>query len=226
MFGPRRSGLILRHGLSISTALIRFSGSSKNPKEDTMQIQRLVNPNISTEERTQVLKWLGESHNEFFEAIDGVSDAQWEWKPAPERWSLGETAEHIVLAEALLFGFVRKAMAALPDPTWEEQTKGKTELLIQVMPSRQAKGLAPEPIMPHERLTRAQVKERFEKQRMDIVDFARESQIAWKEHTIVHPFPAFGTLNAYQWLIYVPLHTIRHNQQIAEVKASLGYPSG
>jgi hypothetical protein len=80
--------------------------------------------------------------------------------------------------------------------------------------------------MPHERLTRAQVKERFEKQRMDIVDFARESQIAWKEHTIVHPFPAFGTLNAYQWLIYVPLHTIRHNQQIAEVKASLGYPSG
>jgi len=108
-----------------------------------MQLRQLVNPHISTEERTLILKWLGESHQEFFEAIDRVSDAQWEWKPAAERWSLGETAEHIVLAEALLFGFVRKAMAAPPNLVWEEQTKGKTELLIQVIPSRLAKGVAP-----------------------------------------------------------------------------------
>jgi hypothetical protein len=46
------------------------------------------------------------------------------WKPAPERWSVGETAEHIVLAEALLFGFVRKALSAELNPVWEEQTKG------------------------------------------------------------------------------------------------------
>jgi hypothetical protein len=31
-------------------------------------------------------------------------------------------------------------------------------------------------------------------------------------------------LNAYQWLIYLPLHTERHDKQIAEVKASPGYP--
>jgi len=45
-----------------------------------------------------------------------------------------------------------------------------------------------------------------------------------KEHTVDHPFPVFGTLNAYQWLIYVPLHNMRHDQQIAEVKASPGFP--
>jgi hypothetical protein len=190
-----------------------------------MQTGRLVNRRISEEERTQVLKWLDESHKEFFAAIDGVSDAQWKWKPAAERWSVGETAEHIVLAEALLFGFVGKALEAPPNPAWEEQTKGKTELLIQVIPSRLAKGVAPEPIMPREMVTRAQARERFEKQRIDIVDFARESQMAWKEHTVVHPFPAFGTLNAYQWLLCVPLHTMRHGQQIVEVKAVPGYPS-
>jgi hypothetical protein len=32
-------------------------------------------------------------------------------------------------------------------------------------------------------------------------------------------------LHAYHWLLYVPLHTIRHNQQIAEVKAAPGYPA-
>lgn len=160
-----------------------------------------ADPRISAEERAQVLKWLDESHKEFLAAIDGVSDVQWKWKPAPERWSVGETAEHIVLAEALLFDFVRKAMAAPPNPAWEQQTKGKTELLIRVMPSREGKAVAPEPIVPHEGLTRAQVKERFEKQRIDIVDFAAETQMALKEHTLVHPFPAFGTLNTYQWLI-------------------------
>jgi hypothetical protein len=60
---------------------------------------------------------------------------------------------------------------------------------------------------------------------IEILQFARENTMAVKEHTLPHPFPIFGTLNAYQWLIYVPLHTIRHDKQIAEVKATSGYPS-
>ena len=61
-------------------------------------------------------------------------------------------------------------------------------------------------------------------ERIDIVNFAVDTRLALKEHTLVHPFPVFGTLNAYQWLIYVPLHTMRHCDQIAEVKATAGYP--
>jgi hypothetical protein len=117
-------------------------------------------------------------------------------------------------------------MAAPPNPAWEEQTNGKTELLVRVMPSTEGNPVAPDPLVPREGLTRAEVTERFEQQRIAITTFARERhQMEWKNHTVVHPFPAFGTLNAYQWLIYVPLHTIRHNKQIAEVKATPGYPS-
>jgi hypothetical protein len=184
-----------------------------------------ADPHMSAEERTKVLNWLDESHKEFYASIDGVSDAQWKWKPAPERWSVGETAEHIVLAEAMLFDFVQKAMASPPNLAWEDQTKGKTEFIERVMPSRQGKAQAPEPIVPREGLTRAQVKQRFEKQRVAIVKFATETQLPLKQQTAEHPFPVFGTLNAYQWLIYVPLHTMRHDKQIAEVKATPGYPA-
>jgi hypothetical protein len=184
-----------------------------------------TDPHMSQAERTQVLKWLDESHQEFYALIDGVSDAQWKWKPAPERWSVGETAEHIVLAEALLFDFVNKAMAAPSNPDWEEKTKGKAEFIIRVMPTRQGKAQAPEPIVPREGLTSAQVKERFEKQRVSILKFVNDTQAPIKEHTAEHPFPIFGTLNAYEWLIYVPLHTMRHDKQIAEVKATPGYPA-
>jgi hypothetical protein len=179
---------------------------------------------MTTEERTKVLHWLEESHHEFLASIEGVSEEQWKWKPAPERWSVGETAEHIVLAEALLFENVKKAMASPANPQWEEQTKGKTEFIVQVMAPRLGKAQAPEPIVPRNGLTQAQVRERFEQQREEIVRFASDTNLALKEHTEVHPFPIFGMLNAYQWLIYIPLHTERHDKQIAEVKATAGYP--
>lgn len=186
--------------------------------------RRRPDPHMSANERAQVLKWLDESRQAFVASISGVSDEQWKWKPGPGRWSLGETAEHVVLAEALLFAFVRKAMSTPANPVWEEQTKGKTEFLIREMPSRQGRALAPEPLTPLESLTCAQVMQRFAQQRTEIERFARDIQIALKERTLQHPFPVLGTLNAYQWLIYVPLHTLRHHKQIAEIKATPGYP--
>jgi len=184
-----------------------------------------ADPHVSEEERAQLLEWLDESHRRFARAISSVSDAQWTWKPEPREWSVGETAEHVVLAEALLFSFVRKAIAGAPNPGWEEQTRGKTELLVRLLPSGEGNAVAPDPIVPRAGLTHAQVTERFEQQRKDIAQFARETEIALKAHTITHPFPIFGTLNAYQWLIYVPLHTLHHGKQIANVKAATGYPS-
>jgi hypothetical protein len=62
----------------------------------------------------------------------------------------------------------------------------------------------------------------LEKQRSEMVKFARETDAPLKQYTIDNPF--FGTLNAYHWLIYAPLHTMRHDKQIAEVKATAGYP--
>jgi hypothetical protein len=179
---------------------------------------------MTAEERTKVINWLDESRKEFLAAIGGVTEEQWKWKPAPERWSVGETAEHIVLAEEALFGNVQKAIASPANPAWEEKTKGKTQFIEQVMAPRLGKAKAPEPIVPTGKLTQAQVRERFEKQRVEIEKFAATTEVALKEYTVEHPFPIFGTLNAYQWLIYVPLHTMRHDKQIAEVKATAGYP--
>ena len=54
--------------------------------------------------------------------------------------------------------------------------------------------------------------------------FAEETELPLKAHTFDHPFPIFSTLNAYQWLIYIPLHNVRHNKQIAEVRANANFP--
>jgi uncharacterized damage-inducible protein DinB len=177
---------------------------------------------MTPEERANALKWLEESRKEFLAAIDGLSEQQWAWRPAPNRWSVGEVAEHIVLAEASQFATVQKALVSASDADWETKTKGKTERLVAVLAPRLGKAQAPEAIVPKGGMTQAQVKERFEKQRAEIVKFAAESDAPLKQYIIANPF--FGPLNGYNWLIYAPLHTMRHDKQIAEVKATPGYP--
>lgn len=182
-----------------------------------------ADPQMTAAERAHVVKLLEDSRAEFLSYIRDVTPEQWAWKPALERWSVGETAEHILLAESALFGQVKTAMAAPANPEWEMKTKGKTEFIEKVMLDRSHKATAPESIRPHG-LTRDEVMRRFEEVRGETLKFARETQAPIKGHTTEHPFKVFNTLNAYQWLLYVPLHNMRHDMQIAEVKASAGYP--
>ncbi len=179
---------------------------------------------LTPAERAHAIQLLEDSQKEFLALVDGLSEAQWTYKPGPDRWSVGETAEHIVLAEASLFGSVQRAVDSPPNPDWEAKTRGKTEFIEKVMVDRTHKAQAPEAIQPLAKISHEEVIQRYKDQRARAIKFAEETQVPLKEHTVDHPFPVFGTLNAYQWLIYIPLHNMRHNQQIAEVKASPGFP--
>jgi hypothetical protein len=177
---------------------------------------------MTPEERVQALNWLEESRKEFLAAIGNLTDEQWKWKPAPDRWSVGEVAEHIVLAEASQFANVKLAVASTPDPAWEEKSRGKTEKLVAVLAPRLGKVQAAEAIVPRGGMTQAIVSEMFGKERAEMIRFTVETDLPLKQYMIDNAF--FGPLNGYQWLIYAPLHTMRHDKQIAEVKATAGYP--
>src|SRR3984957_17025445 len=120
---------------------------------------------MTAEERTRVQNYLEDSRKECLMSIDGVTEEQWKWKPAEERWSVGETAEHIVLAEALLFGNVEKAIGSPKNAEWEKKTKGKTEFIERVMAPRLGKATAPEPLVPSGKPTQTEVREKFLAQR-------------------------------------------------------------
>src|SRR5215813_12304951 len=107
-----------------------------------------ADPHMTKEERANALQWLEESRAEFLAAVDGLTDAQWKWKPAPDRWSVGEVAEHVVLAEAGQFANVNKALSSAPDPDWEAKTKGKTERLVAVLAPRLGRVQTAEELVP------------------------------------------------------------------------------
>lgn len=188
-------------------------------------VAQAADPHMTAEERQKIIGLLDQSKERFLAAVTGLSDAQWKWKPAPERWSVGECAEHIVLAEGALFAKMQEALANPPNPDWEKKTAGKTEFIERVMPNRSGKAVAPEPLVPQGHMTRAETMEKFADVRDRTLRFARETQAPLKQQTAEHPFAVFNTLNAYQWLIYIPLHNLRHVLQIEEVKSTAGFPN-
>src|SRR5580658_3239167 len=55
-------------------------------------------------ERAFLIEQLEKSKKDFLASIEGVTAAQWKFKPAPDVWSVAECSEHIVLAEGYISG--------------------------------------------------------------------------------------------------------------------------
>lgn len=180
---------------------------------------------ITPEERAKAIKMLHDSENEFLGYVEKLSDAQWNFRPAPFKWTVGETAEHIALAEGLLFSAVERALASPVNPDWETKTAKKEAILDNVLAARQGKANAPEPIQPLKRkMSRAEIMTLFKESRAKSYKFIETTDAPLKAHTFDHPFPIFGTLNAYQWFLYIPAHNLRHNKQIAEIMSNPAFP--
>jgi hypothetical protein len=182
-------------------------------------------PAMTDDQRTHAIELLENSRTEFLDALENLTEEQWNFKPAPDCWSAAEIAEHIMLTENVLFAKIQQAIAAQPNPDWQTQTAGKSDFLERALINRQYKAQAPELILPKSRFTRAQILRQYEEARARALNFIRETTLPLNEHTAEHPFPRFSTLSAYQWVLYIPLHNQRHVQQIAEIKATAGYPT-
>ncbi len=184
---------------------------------------------ITEEERTQLMDLMAESRAQYLELLAGTSDAQWKWKPNEDRWSVGECAEHILRSNEALFTSAKEALDAGMNADWKEKTQGKSQLLLQVMPNRQPAGqggaTAPMEVRPSGEIGRHAIVERFSELYDEIEKFIRETDDPLKSHTSEHPFPIFNTLSAYDWVLYVPLHTVRHSRQMIEVMETEGFPS-
>ncbi len=174
-------------------------------------------------ERSKALKLMTDSQTEFLDSVRGLSEAQWSFKASPEKWSIAETAEHIMLSESLIFSAVMGTMKAPVDSEWEAKTAAKVALIEGALPDRSTKVKAPEMLQPKSKFTRDQIITRYQAARQKTIDFTKTTDFPLKEH--LSPHPLFGPLNGYEWLLSVALHNHRHNLQIAEVKAAAGYPA-
>ena len=179
---------------------------------------------LTAQERESALKQFQTTRDNFLKSIAGLSQKQWTFKPAPDRWSVAEVAEHITISESSLFGLVQKKIMASPAaPEKREQVKGKDELIEQRVPDRSHKAQAPEFLKPTGRwATEAELTKTFEDSRAATMEYIRTTNDDLRDHFFDHP--VFGTLDGYQWLLLISSHSARHTAQIEEVKADPNFP--
>jgi hypothetical protein len=173
-------------------------------------------------DRDALVAHLKKTEAAFLKSIDGLSEAQWKWKPAPDRWSIAEAAEHITKSEDLLRGAAEGTMKAPATPEILAKTKGKDEMILKVIPDRTQKFKAPEPLVPTGSFA-------SEKALVDAFKAARAKTLAIAGGTAdLRSFAGnlpVGEVDAYQAILFLSAHTERHTKQIEEVKTVAGYPA-
>jgi DinB superfamily len=182
-----------------------------------------INAEITPQERDRIVKYLSTTGDQvIFEAANLV-EAQWTFKPAPDRWSVGEVVEHLALAENMLFELQQKTAGGAPaTPEQLAATKGKDETIVKVIPDRTQKAQAPEPLQPAAKLgAQAAVMNTFRERRRKTVEYAGKTKDDLRARVTDSPL---GPLDAYQWLLVMGAHAERHLAQIREVKADPKFP--
>ena len=76
----------------------------------------------------------------------------------PEKWSIAAVAEHVTVAEGVLFAKLHEAVNNCMEPAWERKTFGKTELLLRVMAQRRGRVKAPPSVVPQANWTREEAR--------------------------------------------------------------------
>src|ERR1017187_2207970 len=162
----------------------------------------------------------------FLDAVVGLSPEQWNFKPAPDRWSIAECAEHIALSEDLISGMGKNALKTPADPekaSRGDQARQGDQALLDAVVDRSHKAQAPEPLQPKRTFaTPQEAVEHFRKSRDANIDYIEKTSDDLRAHFA--QAPTGNPIDGYRWFLLMSAHTERHTKQINEVKADPKFP--
>src|SRR5262249_40889878 len=191
--------------------------------------RRTTMPTLQPGDLDQARRYFDQTRNRVVEATGDLSDAQRKFKPAPNRWSIGEILEHMVIVQERILGPIREQWAQGPAPSPDRDNGRVDAIVLEKIPDRSIKAKAPQVIEPTGTCTVAASLDRFRRNYERLNEFV-ESAPDLREH-VLESLPLkfvtngeYQTMDGYQWALTVAAHDQRHLVQIMEVKADPNYP--
>jgi hypothetical protein len=175
---------------------------------------------LTAADREKGVKYLEQTRDAVIAATQGLSEAEWKFKAAPDKWSVAETLEHIALGEDYLFGFVKNKVMTSPPGAADRDIVKLDALVLAMVPDRSNKRQAPPPLVPTGKWTPAESLDHFLKSRAVTIEYMKTTKDL-REHVAESPL---GMLDGYEWLLFIGAHSERHTKQILEVKANPDFP--
>ncbi len=188
---------------------------------DTISYQTSLSPLLSSNEKSKATDYLNCTRDNIIQTVESLDDSQWHFKPAPDRWSIAEILEHVVIGENrvhAILGSMRDAPPAEPGRVNSQID----EFILAEVPRRSAKFQAAPQGQPSHRWTPAETLQHFLASRTRTLELLDEAPFL-RGRVVPHPF--LGPWDGYQWILAAGAHGARHTDQILEVKGSTGFPA-
>lgn len=178
---------------------------------------------LSGKERKALINHLKDSKTNFLKSVKNLSDEQLNYKAAPDKWSVKECIYHITLAETNIWQMAEAQLKQPANPEKKQEIKITDEKLVQMMTDRSSKFQAPETFRPDQAKWKsaAEALEEFKEKRAEHLKYVKTSTQDMRNHVVQSPM---GYADAYQVILMLSAHTIRHTKQIEEVKATPNFP--
>ncbi len=186
----------------------------------------LVGATVRAQETTQADKdkavvYLETTKKGVLDATKGLSEAQWNFKTAPDKWSVSQCTEHIAAAEDFIRGMIVENVMRAPAAPDRDIAKLDAGVMAMI-PDRSTKAHAPEPLVPTNRFGSPEGSlKHFVESRSTTEDFLKKTPDLRAHAT---DSPLGSKLDAYEWVLFIAAHSERHTKQILEVKADPNFP--
>lgn len=152
--------------------------------------------------------------------VEGLSQAQADWRPSHTEWSVGEILHHLTLAEIGTGKLTSKLLKEAPPPLapFPADLKAFTPVPVWEGPAQAPDVVRPEHGHPVGELL-ANIKATRERSRQSIERLAAADPrpFRWKHFRL-------GELDLAQWWMLQARHDADHLQQLQAVKAAPGFP--
>ncbi len=176
---------------------------------------------VTPAEKDKALQYLETTKKNVLEATKGLSEAQWNFKSAPDRWSVAQVMEHIAASEDYIRGMLKEKIMMAPAGEAGRDAKKTDDAVLAMVPDRTTKAQAPEPLVPTNRFGSPEGSiKHFVETRAATEDFLKAST-GLRDHVADSPI---GKLDGYEFVLLIAAHSERHTKQINEVKADPNFP--
>jgi DinB superfamily len=176
---------------------------------------------VTQADKERALQYLETTKKNVLEATKGLSEAQWNFKPAPDRWSVAQVVEHIATAEDFLLTLDKEKVMISPAGDEGRDVKKTDDAVLAMVPDRSHKAQAPEPLVPTNRFGSPEASlKHFVESRATTQDFLKTTA-GLRDHVMDSPL---GKLDGYEFVLFIAAHSERHTKQINEVKADPNFP--
>ncbi|HEY6976065.1 MAG TPA: DinB family protein [Chitinophagaceae bacterium] len=181
------------------------------------------NNSITEQERKTAVDLLQQTEQGVIDAVAGLSDAQLNFKPAPDRWSVLECVKHIAISEQGLRHAIDSAVQQAANPEKRSEVKATDEQVVQMLESRAQKVKTVPPLEPQNTPYKSldEALGSFKTNRAKLIEYVKSTNDDLRNHVITFPFASF---DSYQMILFIGAHSNRHTQQINEVKADPNFP--